>query len=347
MSSALIEDQSSAQGRLSGAEQVAALLLSIDASRAARLLKRFDTAELRQIARALAYLGEVRGGAVEALMEEFFTSFAATINLQGGSEKAKKLLAEAFPPDQVAEVLSDAFGTAGADLWRAIAGLPEKAVVQYLENEHPQIAVYVLSKLDAAFVSKIVPLLPRDMRNEALAKMISPVLLPEGATRVIEDALREDLLGSASNGATGAECARVANIINGLESSEFEKVLSDVRRAYPEEARLISRMIFSFDDLPRLSRRALTIVFDKLPTDLVVLALRGTDAEFRNAVLSTMASRSRRLVENELNSPASAPPRDIAKARKDVIALVLSLAQRDEIELPSPDSDPAEGLEAQ
>jgi flagellar motor switch protein FliG len=342
------EEQSSAQSRLSGAEQVAALLLSIDASRAARLLKRFDAVELRQITRAVGQLNEVQGSAVEALMEEFLSSFSNSVSLQGSAEKAKSLLSEAFPPDQVAEVLSDAFGSGAIDIWQAIASLPENAVVEYLENEHPQVVIYTLSKLDQAFVSKIVPLLPREMRNEALAKMISPVALSEAAARVIEEALFQDLLGPASKSASGSECARVANIINALESSDFEKVLTDIKQDYPNEARLITRMIFSFDDLPRLSKRALTIVFDKVPTELVVLALRGTDAEFRSLVLSTLASRSRRLVESELSSPSAALPRDIAKARKDITALVLSLAQRNEIELPSPDDDPDlnQGLEA-
>lgn len=346
MPSLFAEDKPASRNQLTGAQQVAALLLSIDSSRAARLLKRFDSAELRQVTRAIANLGEVHGAAVEALIEEFLTGFSETISLQGGAERAKTLLTDAFPQNQAAEVLSDAFGGGGGELWRAVAGLPEKIVAQYLEGEHLQIVVYVLSRLDGAYASKVVPLLPRDIRSEALAKMISPVALAQGPARLIEQALREDLLESASNASTEAECAKVASIINGLESSDFEKVLSDVREAYPLEARLISRMIFSFDDLPRLSKRSLTIVLDKVPTDLVVLALRGTDAEFRNAVLSTMASRSRRLVENELNSPAVATPRDIARARKDIVALVLSLAQSNEIELPSSD-DPDLGFELQ
>jgi len=346
MPSLFAEEKSTAQNQLTGVEQVAALLLSIDSFRAARLLKRFDPAELRQVTRAIAHLGEVQGAAVQALLEEFLAGFSDTIGLQGGAEKAKTLLTDAFSPDQAAEVLFDAFGTGGGDLWRELASVPAKVVAQYLEDEHLQIVVYVLSRLDPAYVSKIVPLLSRDVRNEALAKMISPIALAQGPARLIEEALREDLLESASAASTEAECARVASIINGLESSDFEKVLNDVKEAYPDEARLISRLIFSFEDLPRLSNRALTIVFDKVPTDLVVLALRGTSPDFRSAVLATMASRSRRLVENELNGPATATPRDVAKARKDIVALVLSLAHSNEIELPSSE-DPDLAAESQ
>ena len=63
------------------------------------------------------------------------------------------------------------------------------------------------------------------------------------------------------------------------------------------------------------------------------MALRGTDPEFRNAILSSMPSRGRRLVEGELASGAAAPPREVAKARKAIAEIVLGMVARNEIEL--------------
>jgi flagellar motor switch protein FliG len=50
-----------------------------------------------------------------------------------------------------------------------------------------------------------------------------------------------------------------------------------------------------------------------------------------------MASRSRRLVEGELANATSAPAAEIEKARRQIVKLVLVMAQRGEIELPQPD----------
>ena len=79
------------------------------------------------------------------------------------------------------------------------------------------------------------------------------------------------------------------------------------------------------------------MLFDKISSDLVVLALRGTEVDFREPVLSAMASRSRRLVESELANPSSLPPSEIEKARKQIVKLVLEMAQRGEIDLPTGD----------
>ena len=104
----------------------------------------------------------------------------------------------------------------------------------------------------------------------------------------------------------------------------------------PKDAAILKTMLFSFNDLPRLHERARALLFDRASIDIVVMALRGTDADFRNAVLSSMPSRGRRLVEGELNSGASRPARDVAKARKAIADIVLGMAARNEIELGGP-----------
>ena len=129
--------------------------------------------------------------------------------------------------------------------------------------------------------------------------------------------------------------ARIAEIINGLEPADAEDVMKALETARPQDAKAVRSMLFSFIDLPRLSQRARALLFDKLSTDLVVMALRGTDAEFREAALSAMAARSRRLVESELADALDTPPAEIAKARKEMVKIVLAMAQNGELELPS------------
>ena len=168
--------------------------------------------------------------------------------------------------------------------------------------------------------------------------MISRPSVSEEAQRVIEDAVRRDLAILAGRASGLDNHTRIAEIINSLEPLEAREVMQSLVAARPKEARIVMKMLFSFDDLPRLSQRARATLFDKLATEVVVLALRGTDAEFRDVVLSAMASRARRLVEGELATPFTPLPRDIAKARKQIVDLVLKMAQRNEIEIAPPDS---------
>jgi flagellar motor switch protein FliG len=87
-------------------------------------------------------------------------------------------------------------------------------------------------------------------------------------------------------------------------------------------------------DLPPTAR---TAVFDQVPIERLVLALKGTDAVFQAAILSALASRSRRMVEAELQSNGTAPPRDIAEARRAIVATVLKMIAKGDIQLQASD----------
>jgi flagellar motor switch protein FliG len=326
---------------LSGAEKAAALLLAMGKPLAARLLKRFDQMELRQITRAAAHLGAVSSEAIDALVEEFTQTFTTGADLLGNPTEAEQLLNGALPPEEAADILSDVLGSSNSGLWEKLSNTPEAALAAYVEREHPQTAAFILSKVNAACAAKIIAQLPRDLRNELLIRMIGPAEVSSEALRVVEAALQEDLLKSAARSAGADSRTHIANIVNRLEPKEVEDVLQTIGEAQPKDAAILKKMLFTFDNLINLSNRARALLFDNVPTETVVLALRGTETAFRDAVLSSMASRARRLVESELSNGASVPQRDISKARRAIAELVLKMAQRGEIEIGASESEEA------
>jgi flagellar motor switch protein FliG len=327
---------------LSGPEKAAALLLIMGSPPAARLLKQFEQPDLRAVARAAAGLGAVPATMLDRLVEEFAADFSAGAELLGDTGQARSLLAEALPPEEVANLIDSALGEGQEiDVWKALAQMPDSAIAAILMAEKPATATYVLSKLDPAIAAKIVAALPRERRNAALCGMFAPFNVTPLATRATEEALRIVLTkAKTSNTATDGR-SRIVGIINGLDPEEAEDAMRAIAEARPKDAAVLKTMLFAFNDLPKLSERARALLFDRASIDIVVMALRGTDSEFRNAVLSSMPSRGRRLVEGELNSGANAPAREIAKARKAIVGIVLDMASRNEIELGSaPPSDP-------
>jgi flagellar motor switch protein FliG len=319
-----------------GAQKAAAILLAMGKPPASRLLKHLEPRELREVTRAAAQLGTVSMSALEALVEEFTSEFSTGAKLLGDIGQAREMLTDAMPPDQVADIMSDVFGP-GANVWADLGVVSESVLSVYLADEHSLTATYILSRLESGLAAQIISHLPRDARNDVLCAMISRPEVSPDVQRVIEEAVRADIAMLTARGSGSDSHARIAEIINNLEPLEAREVVKSLVATRPKEARIVMKMLFSFDDLPRLSQRARATVFDKVATETVVLALRGTDAGFRDAVLSSMASRARRLVEGELSTGSNAPPREVAKARKQIVDLVLKMAQRNEIEIAPPE----------
>ena len=326
---------------LKGSDKVAALLLAMGKPVAGRLLKHFDPLELRQITKSASGLGAVPTPVLEALVEEFSSHFSNGLDLLGNAGEAEQLLTGAFPPEQVADILSDVLGSSNSGMWEKLAGIPENVFAAYLLKEHPQTAAFILSKLSPSHAAKISAEFPRDFRNEALRRMLSLESVPDSTLRSIEGVLQEDLLNAAARHSGASPHTRMANIINQLEPEAMEDVLQSLALARPKEVEILKKLLFSFDDMLKLSAKARATVFDKIPTERVVLALRGSQAEFRDAVLSSLTSRARRLVESELDDGSVVSPRDVAKARRAIADLVLDMVQRSEIEIAPAELDAA------
>ena len=331
----------SATRHLKGSDKVAALLLAMGKPVAGRLLKHFDPLELRQITKSASGLGAVPTPVLEALVEEFSAHFSNGLDLLGNAGEAEQLLTGAFPPEQVADILSDVLGSSNSGMWEKLAGIPENVFAAYLLKEHAQTAAFILSKLSPSHAAKISAEFPRDFRNEALRRMLSLESVPDSTLRSIEGVLQEDLLNAAARHSGASPHTRMANIINQLEPEAMEDVLQSLALARPKEVEILKKLLFSFDDMLKLSAKARATVFDKIPTERVVLALRGTQAEFRDAVLSSLTSRARRLVESELDDGSVVSQRDVAKARRTIADLVLDMAQRNEIEIAPAELDAA------
>jgi flagellar motor switch protein FliG len=324
-----------------GAQRAAALLLAMERTTAQALLRYLSPDELREVTIAASRLGQVPHATLDAMVDQFQQDFSDNSGLLGDEDHARELVESSVTPDLVKSYLEAANSPGPIDVWKGLATLPEKFLTTFLADEHPLIVTYILSRLESQFAAKLVAALPRDMRNAALVKLISPPEITPAAQIVLENALCDVLLGGA-NCATGASAdearARIADIINGLEPSDAEDVMRALEAERPQDAKLVRTMLFSFLDLTRLAQRSRALLFDKLTTDLVVMALRNTDADFREAALSAMAARSRRLVEGELGTASNAKPAEIAKARMEVVKIVLAMAARGELDLPSNNS---------
>ena len=135
--------------------------------------------------------------------------------------------------------------------------------------------------------------------------------------------------------------ARVAGIINQMEREQVEDVLQTIEASEPVLAQQLKKLLFSFEDIPKLSERARAILFDQVATETLILALRGAEEAIKAAILPALGARTRRMVEAELSSSDSRPPpRDILRAQRLIAETVLKLSEQGTIEM---DTATAEG----
>jgi len=325
---------------LTGPERVAVLLLAIGKSKAAQILKRFDADELKLITRSAADLRPVSATDLDVLVEEFAKKFATGVKFVGTAKELEALLGIVMTEDEIAEVKSGEV-IAAEPVWELVSKLKEDFLRTYLSKEHPQTTALILSKVESGLAAKVIGAWPIHQRSDLLCRMLAIKNVADDALRSLEDVLRTELLSAPSDTGTNSHTS-IANILNQLDKTETEEVLRLLAEARPEDAEALKGMLFSFEDLVTLPQAARTTVFDQVPIERVVQALRGVDAEFQATILSSLASRSRRMVESELQGGGAASAREVNEARRMIVDVVLKMAAKGEIELRAPPADGAD-----
>jgi len=318
---------------LQGTDKVAALLLAMGKPLASRLLKHFDPDELKIITRSVAGLGTIPVHSLEGVIEEFAGQFLNGIDLRGSAAEVEQLLSGVLTQSQIAELMSDVTDGATQPMWERLSTIPESVFATYLLKEHSQTAALILSKVSPSCAAKAMALFPREQRNALMRRMLSLSSVTEPALRILESTLREDLLMKASRKNGDDQNARMADIINKMEREQMEDVLQSLAETRPKTAETLRGLLFTFDDLIKLQPRVRMILFDQIPTERIVLALKGCEGDLRDAVLGSLASRNRRMVEQELSNSEPASQRDVIKARRMIADTALSMAEKGEIEL--------------
>lgn len=339
MASSLAMNSAGSQRALRGPEKVAALLLAMGKPLAGRLLKHFDVDELKQITRSVAELGVVPVPTVEMLVEDFAGQFMRGADLRGSPNEVEQLLDGALSPEEIADVMSDVTGNSNEAIWERLSSVPESVIANFLGKEHPQTVAFIMSKVSPTCAAKVMGQLPRDLRNEVMRRMLTIAPVNEPAVRLIQAQLQEDLLSNVSRRSGNEQNVRIANILNKLERDQMDDVMQSLAATRPKAAEVLRGLMFTFDDIIKLQPRARSVLFDKIPTELVVLALKGTDSVFRDSILSSLAARARRIVDSELSNGGPVLQRDVLKARRMIADTALELSANGEIDLKSSEDD--------
>jgi flagellar motor switch protein FliG len=214
-------------------------------------------------------------------------------------------------------------------VWERVADLRVDTLRDFLGKEHPQTVAFLLSRIDSSLAASVVTTFSAEARNGLLGRMVAIKAVADDAVRALESVIREELLVTESQ----SSHVGIADMLNRLDKKQSDEMLKTLAEVRPEEAKAIKSLLFSFEDVAKLPSQARTTLLDQVPVDRLVLALKGTEPDFQATILSALASRSRRMVEAELQGGGTPSPRDVAEARRTIVAAVLKMIANGEVQL--------------
>lgn len=324
---------------LSKAQKAAAILVAVGKPAAGRLLKFFKQDELKELIEGARRLKTIPQGELERIVAEFEEEFAEGAGLLDSADAMDTLLTENLSQDEMNAILGNETHLGMIEEtppWEALEAIDPEPLADFLVNEHPQTAAYVLSNLASPKAAKVMLSLTKQVRGEIVKRMLSLGSVSDPARRLVERRLRAEFLETNSGKLSKQGQAKVVGVLNELDKSELDEVMGELQQAGAEDLASLKAQLFSFEDLINLTPKARVAIFDGIEIDQVTMALREANPVLIEAVLSAVGARTRRMIESELSQPSDfVNPVDINKARRAIVSRTLAMASDGVFQLPA------------
>ncbi|UDL88570.1 flagellar motor switch protein FliG [Mesorhizobium sp. PAMC28654] len=325
---------------LTRAQKAAAILVAMGKPSASRLLKFFKQEELKALIEGARLLRTIPQSDLERIVAEFEAEFTEGAGLLDSADRMDTILNESLSPEEMSAIMGDKRFEVAPEgpppIWPDLEKLEPARLGAFLAGEHQQTSAMVLSKLSPQAAANVLLTMTKPMRGEIIKRMVTMATIPEAAAKIVENRLRTSVLTETSTKDTSAGQARVASMLNEMDKPQLEEMMQDLEAAGTPDLDGVRARLFAFEDIPQLTQKARVLVFDGLSTELVTLALRGTQAGLAESVLSAIGARSRRMIESELGMGSEGiAAADIAAARKTIATTTIRLSREGAFELPS------------
>jgi|GEM_PF-1175221 len=275
---------------LTGPEKAAILMLSIGEDQASRLFVLMDDEEIREVSQTMTGMGTVSAAVVERLFAEFSGHMPAPASLAAPAAPGERLLETMLGDGEAKPTVAD-----------------ESKLTSSLQNEHPQTAAVLLSKIEPEQSARILGQLPEALAQEVIMRM-----------------LRLESVSAAS----GVEPTPPSP--DRTVDDRFLLTLTQGNRA---SAGRLAAVSFTFEDLGRLGPGSVQTLLRHVDRAKLALALKGASEPLRHLFYANLSERAGKKLREDIVALGPVKLREVDEAQQYMVTLATDLDARDEIAL--------------
>ena len=281
--------------KLSKVEKAAVLLLSLGETDAAQVLRHMGPKEVQKVGVAMAQMRNVHREQVEEVMSEFVDIVGDQTSLGVGSDGyIRKMLTQALGEDKANGLIDRILlggNTSGLD---SLKWMEPRAVADVIRFEHPQIQAIVVAYLDADQAGEVLGHFDHKVRLDIILRVSSLNTVQPAALKELNQILEKQFSGNANTSRTTlGGIKRAADIMNFLDSSIEGALMDSIREVDEDLSVQIEDLMFVFNNLSDVDDRGIQALLREVSSDVLVLALKGSDEAIKEKSSRTCPSELR------------------------------------------------------
>ena len=324
-----------AVAKLSRVDKAAVLLLSLGETDAAQVLRHMGPKEVQRVGVAMAQMRNVHREQVEQVMSEFVEIVGDQTSLGVGSDSyIRKMLTSALGEDKANGLIDRILlggNTSGLD---SLKWMEPRAVADVIRYEHPQIQAIVVAYLDPDQAGEVLGHFDHKVRLDIILRVSSLNTVQPAALKELNTILEKQFSGNSNASRTTlGGIKRAADIMNFLDSSVEGQLMDSIREIDDTLSGQIEDLMFVFNNLADVDDRGIQALLREVSSDVLVLALKGSDENVQEKIFKNMSKRAAELLRDDLEAKGPVRVSDVETAQKEILTIARRMAEAGEIAL--------------
>lgn len=320
----------------SGTERAAIFLLSLGEQEATEVMRHMGAKDVQRIGAAMTQLQNVSRNDVNQVMSDFNLSVEGQTSLGVGvDEYLRKVLIGALGEDKARGVIDRIlFGRSSKGL-EALKWMDARAVAELIRQEHPQIIAIILAYLDSDQAAEVLGNFPEPLRADVVLRIATLDGIQPSALHELDEVIEKQFAGRAGAMKTsvlgGVKSA--ANILNFMDSSDEANVVALISKVDEALGSKIQDLMFVFDDISEIDDRGMQEVLRAVPSDKLLLAIKGADEPLKQKIFKNMSQRAAEMLKDDLEAKGPVRLSEVEAAQKEILAIVRKMSEAGTIQL--------------
>ena len=318
---------------IEGSAAAAILLMLLDESEAATILKQLGPDEVRQLAKAMFDTANASEQQIGQALDRFVTRSRDVSALAIGADtRIRTVIHEAVGNVRADNILAAVAPQRSAASLEILRWMDVDAISGLLASEHPQVGALILSVLVPDVAARAIETLDEVLQADLVLRAAMLTSVPAAAIEDLESVL-------ASANVDGQRVAKqaiggpsdVAKIMKKMPKQLSERTLRSLKKHDRVLAQAIEEEMFIFENLRDLDKKSLSSVLRSVDAAQLAIALKGADEEMVDMCLATMSQRAAETIRDEMAEMTMVKRADVDDAQKSVMQVVRQMAAAGEI----------------
>lgn len=317
---------------LSGPEKAAILVLALSEEHTAQLFSHMDDDEILELSQIISNLGKVGPNIVERLFIDFAEQMSSTNALVGSQDSTERMLTKSgISQEKIDLIMEEIRGPAGRTMWEKLGNVNEDILANFLQKEYPQTVAVVLSKVSTDHAARVLAILPDGFALEVINRMLKMETVQKEILEEVEKTLRKEFMSNLARTQRRDSHELIAEIFNNMERAVEGRFMEQLEKAIPDSAEKIRSLMFTFEDLLKLTDPAIQTVIRAVDKEKLPLALKGTTESVSNLFFNNMSERAAKIMKEDMAAMGPVRLKEVEEAQQYIVTVTKDLESRGEI----------------